>query len=131
MNIFIKIVAIIYRSYEDRGVDIPHFRAIVTTVLILFLHMVHIGLAFDISSKWIMPWNSDSSRSSQWLFGLIYFGTFIVIIAFVFQKRKLEKINVSQRQIDRGRLILPIYLTLSIVILLVLLIAAGNREGRF
>jgi hypothetical protein len=130
MRFFTKIAAIIYRSYDDRGVDIPHFRMIITIVFILFIHAVHIGLIFDLPSDYIMPWSSDTSRPLQWLFGFIYFGILITIILLLFKKSKLDKVEVSQKQIDRGRNILPIYLVLCIVLLVALLIKSGIERGK-
>ena len=130
MSFFSKIVAVIYRMYDDRGISIPHFRAIITIVIILFLHAVHIGLLFNIPSKWLMPWDANSSKSTQWSFGFLYFGILIAIILSVFSKDKLDKVEVTQKQMDRARTIVPIYLTLCIVLLAILLIKSGIEKGK-
>jgi uncharacterized membrane protein YagU involved in acid resistance len=131
MNFVSKIVAAIYRTYDDRGISIPHFRAIITIVIILFLHAVHIGLLFNIPSKWLMPWDADSSKSTQWLFGFLYFGVVIAIILSAFSKEKLDKVEVTQKQMNRAKTILPIYLTLCILLLAILLINSGIEKGKF
>ena len=130
MNFFYKTVAIIYLGYDERGIDIPHFRALITIVLILFLHAVHIGLLFKLPSDYIMPWSLKISRPMQWFCGILYFGTFIRIIVLVFKKSKLDKVTLSQKQIDTGRTILPIYLVLSIALLAFLLIKSGIEKGK-
>ena len=130
MSFLYKIPAIIYKSYDEKGIDIPHFRAIMTIVMILFLHSVHIGLIFNISSDYIMPWNSENDKQNQWMYGAIYFGCVIGIMAIVFRKSKLDKINLTQSQISRGGKIVPIYLFLSLTLMVVLLIKSGIEKGK-
>ena len=130
MNFLYKIPAIIYKSYDYKGVDIPHFRALMTIVMILFFHAVHIGLIFNISSDLIMPWSSKDNKQNQWLYASIYFGAIIGIIAIVFRKSKLDEINVTQSQINRGRRIVPIYLFLSLALMIGLLIKFGIEKGK-
>lgn len=129
MNLFLKIAAIIYRSYDDRGVDIPYFRAIMTIVIILFLHMVHIGIIFEIPSDFILPWDSNASKPAKYFFGFIYFSVFITIIAFLFKKSKLEKVHISKKEVEIARKILPIYLAACIILLGILLLRAGIAKG--
>jgi len=130
MKILIKLPAIIYRTYIDRGQDIPYFRTIVTLVSILFLHAVHVALLFDFPSTYIMPWSSKETKSVQWFYGTIYFGILYAVIAMIYQKGKLEKVTVTQRQIKRCKLILPIYLTVCILLLVALLIKLGVEKGK-
>lgn len=130
MNLLIKIAAIIYRTYEDRGISIPYFRAITTIVLIMFFHVVHLGLLFNIASDNVMPWSSKTSKPIQWLYGLVYFGALIIAILLIFKKSRLEKMNVSDKQIKRGRKILPIYFAACILVLMVLLIKLGIEKGK-
>jgi len=122
MSFLVKIAAIIYRSYDDRGMDIPHFRTIVTIVFCLFLNIVHVALLFNLNSTYIMPWSSTASKSVQWFSGFIYFGILIGIVALIFKKSSLDKVEVTQKQINRCRTILPLYLAFCIVLLTVLLI---------
>jgi hypothetical protein len=129
MNFLYKLFAIIYRTFDDRGVDIPHFRAIVTIIFLFFLHVVFIGLLFDIPSKYIMPWSSDESKGMQWLKASLYFGLPIIFISLVFNHKRLDKVPVTDNQIYRGRKILPVYLAVSIILLMVLLIRYGVRKG--
>ncbi len=130
MKVFYKIPAIIYRTYDDRGAHSPYFDAILTMIIILFFHAVHIGLLFNIPSDYIMPWSSKASRPMQWFYGTLYFGVIITVISIIFRKSKLEKVVVSQTQIDRGRSILPIYLASCLILLLVLLIKSGVEKGK-
>jgi len=129
MNFFYKLVAIIYRTFNDRGVDIPHFRAIITVVFLFFLNIVIVGLLCDIPSKHIMPWSSEDSKGMQWFKASLYFGGPILLIATIFNQKKLDKVSVTDDQIHRGKKILPVYLTISIIILAVLLIRHGVRKG--
>lgn len=122
MKFLSYLVAIIYRSYDDRGVDIPYFRTCLTVVLSLFLHAVQIGLIFDLPSSYIMPWDSTSSRSNQWLWGFVYFGVLIFLFVVIFKKRKIENIEISDKVVDRGRNILPFYLFFNVLILVLLLV---------
>jgi hypothetical protein len=116
------IVAVIYKSYDDRGVDIPYFRTCITVIMSLFIHAVQVGLIFDLPSGYIMPWSSSGARSSQWLAGSLYFSFFILLFVLIFQRKKIEGIELDQRIIDRGRRILPVYLFLNVSILILLLI---------
>ena len=129
MKFLYKIVAIIYRTYDDRGIDIPHFRALITILIIIFLHVVQIGLLFKLPSDYIIPWSSTVSRPMQWIYGILYFGVIIIIFALVFKKSKLDKVILSQRQKDNGKVILPIYLGLSIGLFAFLLIKSGIEKG--
>ena len=130
MNFFTKIAAIIYHTYDQKGLDIPHFRTITTIVMILFLHIVHIGLIFNLPSDYIMPWNSKANKSSQWLYASLYFGGFIALIALIFRKKKLDSINVTQKQIDRSRIIIPVYLVVCLILLVALLVKSGVDKGK-
>lgn len=129
MKYLIKGVATIYRMYDDRGLSIPHFRALITVLLILFLHSLHIGLLFRIPLKWLIPWKIEDSKLDQWLSGFLFFGVFTLIAIVILKKRRLEKIEISQNQIDRARIIVPIYLVLCILLLAILLIKSGIERG--
>jgi hypothetical protein len=125
-----KLVAIVYKSYDDRGIDIPHFRALITVILVIFLHAVQIGILLKLPSNYIMPWSSEVGKSIQWLYGALYFGIFIVVFAIVFRKSRLDKIEISQKQIDAGRRWIPIYLCFCIVFLVILLVKLGLEKGK-
>lgn len=129
MNLFLKIAAIIYHSYDDRGVDIPYFRTIATIVLILVFHLFHIGIIFDIPSNYFFPWNSHASKANKYLSASIYIGVFIVIFVLLFKKSRLQKVNVSQKQIYIARKVLPIYLVGCVIFLGILLLRAGIEKG--
>jgi len=82
MNLFTKIAATIYKSYDEKGVGIPHFRTIVTIAFILFMHFIQIGLFFKIPSNYLMPWSLASSKGTQRFSSFLYFGIFIGILLF-------------------------------------------------
>ena len=129
MNFFYRIIAIVYKSYDDKGLDIPYFRTIITVIFSLFLHIVQIGLLFDIPSNSLLPWGPNENKGLERLKATLYFTIPIIVVALIFNKSKLDKIVVSDRQIRKGRKYLPIYLTFSIVLLCVLLVIHGVRSG--
>lgn len=77
-----------------------------------------------------MPWSPDVPASLEWLSGFIYFGTLVTVMLLLFRKSRLDKIEVSQKQIDRCRTILPVYLALCIALLFVLLVRSGIEKGK-
>jgi|LakMenE18May11ns_1017448.scaffolds.fasta_scaffold9060590_1 hypothetical protein len=125
MNLIFKVFAIIYRTFDDRGLDLPYFRALVIVVFLFFIHIVSIGLLFNIPSGYIMPWNSQMSKWIQWLFAVIYFGTLMTFTFLVFNKKKVDKIPITEDEIETGRRILPIYITLSMIFLVILLVMSA------
>jgi hypothetical protein len=129
INFLYKIVAIIYKSYDDRGVDIPHFRALMTIILSLFLTVTNVALFFDIPSDYIMPWSSSESNGSQYLKATFFFLLPIIFIAVLFNRNKLDKIPVTENELSYGRVIVPIYLFLSIALLAILLVRHGINRG--
>jgi hypothetical protein len=129
MNFLYKCFAIIYKTYDDKGLDIPHFRAISTVIFCLFLHIVHIGLLLDVPSNFLMPWNSQESKALQWLKAAIFFTIPILLISIVFTKKKLDSVSVTDNQISKAKRILPVYFFLSIALLVILLIRHGLRKG--
>ncbi len=108
MKFIYKIIAIVYRTYVDRGQDIPHFRGIVTILFLLFLNIVCIALLFDIPSQYIMPWSSQDSKAVQWIKAAIYFAIPVILFSNLFSKDKLDRVPVTDRQSQTGRTILPI-----------------------
>jgi hypothetical protein len=130
MKALFKLPAIIYWTYIDRGQDIPYFRTVITLVSILFLHAVHVGLVFDIPSTYLMPWSSGETKLMRWFYGAIYFGILYSVIAMSFKKRALEKVIVTPQQIKRCKIVLPIYLIVSLLLLFSLLIKLGIEKGK-
>jgi magnesium-transporting ATPase (P-type) len=128
MNIY-TIPAIIYQIYDKRGTDIPHFRALITIVLILFLHLAHASLLFDFPIRSFIPWASTDNRQTQWLYGLLFFGIAIGALAVIFPKKKLDKIFFSEKQISNAKVLLILYFISCIVLLAVLLIRLGIQTG--
>jgi hypothetical protein len=129
MNFVYKVFAIVYRTYEDKGNHSPYFDTILTFIFLLFLHLVHIGLLFNLPSDYIMPWSSQESKGLQWLKASMYFLVPILLAAFVFKKKRIEKVPVSDDQIYKGRKTLPVYIALSIILLFILLVRHGVRKG--
>lgn len=130
MKTFFKSPAIIYRTFIDRGQDIPYFRTIVTLVSILFLHAAHLALLFDIPSIYIMPWSSEEPKLVRWVYGTIYFGILYTVISVTFKKNTLEKVIVTPQHIKRCKIVLPIYLIASLVLLMGLLLKLVIEKGK-
>ena len=129
-TIIYTIPAIIYKSFDHKGVRTPYFRTIMVLVLILFFHAVHLALIFNLSSDVIMPWSSQWNRDKQWLYGALYFGALITIVALVFRKSTLEKIEVSAAQKKYGYVLVMLYLFLCLALLTALLIRSGVAQGK-
>ncbi len=51
------------------------------------------------------------------------------IYFFVFNKKKVDKIPITEDEIETGRRILPIYITLSMIFLVILLVRHGVKKG--
>ena len=73
MKFLYKIPAIIYRSFEDRGKDIPHFRALITMVFSLYMPAFYITMIFDGMVNYIMPPNAENDSSIKFLYAILYF----------------------------------------------------------
>lgn len=130
MKRILYIAATIYRLYEKQGTGIAHFRMIATVILLLMLHLTHIGLLFKIPSHWVFPWSSESKKAVQWLNGGVYFGFLFIIGHLVFSRKKIDPIAVSEKSINRAKIVLPVYLVLSILMMGVLLIKRGIEMGK-
>jgi hypothetical protein len=129
MKLLYKIFAVVYRTFDDRGIDIPYFRSLVLVIFLFYVNIVSIGLLFELPSYYIMPWRSDEGKGVQWFKGALYFMTPIILFAAIFRKKKLDSIEVSDEQINRGRKILPIYILISLILLTVLLVRRGMNKG--
>jgi hypothetical protein len=124
------IAATIYRLYEKQGTGISHFRMIATVILLLMLHLTYIGLIFDLPSHWVFPWSSESTTAIQWLNGGVYFGFLFIIGHLIFSRKKIDAIAVSEKSINRAKIVLPVYFVLSILVMGVLLIKRGIDMGK-
>ena len=118
MNL-IKMAAIIYRTYIDRGIDIPYFRTIMTIQVLILFHLFQLLFIFHYPVKWIFPWNT-TDKNLRWFFAISYLSIWDIILMALFSKKKLENINVSNEEIIKGKKILPIYLFLNTFILILL-----------
>ncbi|WP_133054805.1 hypothetical protein [Niastella populi] len=94
------------------------------------LHLTHIGLIFDIPSYWVFPWSSESTKTIQWLNGGVYFGILFIMGHLVFNRKKIDAIEVSEKSINRAKIVLPVYFVLSILLMGVLLIKRAIEMGK-
>jgi hypothetical protein len=129
MRLLYKVVAIVYKTFDDRGTDIPYFRSLVLILFLFFINLVSLGLLFDIPSHYLMPWRTDQEKSIQWIKAAIYFLTPLILFVFIFSKKKLDGIEVSDEQIYKGRRILPVYIVVSLILLLVLFVRHGMNKA--
>jgi hypothetical protein len=129
MNKVFYFVATIYKMYLSKRLDIPHFRTIMSLVLLLFLSGSIIVLIFDIPIKWIIIWNPSEKKPLRWAKGLVYFGFLAFILNFVFARRKLDMIEVTEKSIANIKKILPIYFISVLILLIILLYFRGVRMG--
>lgn len=124
-----KIVAIIYRTFVDRGIDLPHFRTIGLTGFFLFIHFVQLSLVFNINQRNFIIWDPSAPKGLQWILAAIYFGIIWLVLALIFKAHKLKEVTVTQEEIKKGRRILRIYLITNIILLTILLIQLGIERG--
>lgn len=122
--------ATIYRLYEKQLRGIPHFRMLGTFVLLFIFHLTHIALILNLPSDWIFPWSSESTKLIQWLNGAVYVGFLFCIAQLIFPRKKIENIEVSEKSIRRAKIILPVYLVLSLLLMAALLVKKGMAMGK-
>jgi len=91
--------------------------------------MVSLGLLFDLPSYYIMPWRSDEAKGIQWIKAGLYFLTPLILFVFIFSKKKLDAIEVSDEQIYKGRKLLTVYVVFSLILLLMLFVRHGMNKG--
>jgi polyferredoxin len=80
-------------------------------------------------SYYLMPWSSEDAKIIQWAFATCFVLVPILLLTVVFNRKALDKIEVTDKQINRGRKILPIYILVSLIVLVTLLIWHGSQEG--
>lgn len=124
-----KLVAIIYNNYKSRQVSAPYFTTIFTLFFLLFLHLAHIALILKIPTKYTVPWSTSDSKPAQWLYAALFFCCVTFMLGFIFKKQKLEKIDVTEKQIKDSKIFLPIYFVSCILLLIFLLIKSGIEKG--
>ena len=124
-----KYVAGIYRMYEARNIDIPHFRTMFTLFGFLFMHLSQLVLIFNLNPNILMP-TYYSGVTNNKIFGMLYLFLITLILSLLFPKKKLDEIEVSPLQIERTRTVIPLYFILNLVLLFALLIAKGIKMGK-
>jgi hypothetical protein len=131
MNFIYKTLAIIYRQYVYRKIPTPYFRTIMTVIGLLFLHIVHTALLFNLPTYFILPRLTDNDSSTvKYLMGAAYFGILILIFYKVISKEKVLNIEVSESEIKKGKRVLIIYFIVDIVLLILLVIFHEIQVGR-
>jgi hypothetical protein len=130
MKYVYKIVAIIYKVYINKNVGIPHSRTIATLFGISLLLYADILLVFDLPSYYFMPWShEEDTKSTLWLKMCLIFTPIILLLAIVFNKNKLDKIPVRQKEIDKANKAIPIVFIFLILLMLLFLIKLGLEKG--
>lgn len=130
MKYIYKIVAIIYKVYINKNVGIPHSRTIATLFGIgLFLY-ADILLVFDLPSNYFMPWSyEEDTKSITWLKMCLIYTPIILLLAIVFNKNKLDKVPVRQKEIDKANKAIPIVFISLILLMVIFLIKLGIEKG--
>lgn len=129
MRYLTKFFAIIYKSYDEAGMDIPHFRAMSSIVFLLFLQLINAVLLFNLDLNKILVWDTVSKNGMvQYLVAASYFVVPILLLATIFNKKRLYGISVSYQQAMTAGKILKICFAISIVLMIILMIRHGVRK---
>lgn len=124
-----KIAALIYKTFVDRGIDLPHFRTIGLMGFSIFIHFAQLSLIFKIKLKYFIIWSPSTSKGSQWFLAAIYFGLIWLVLALIFKERKLKEVSITKTEIKKGKRILYVYLFVNITLLIILLLMHGIEQG--
>jgi hypothetical protein len=125
-----KIVAIIYRMYQRRGLDTPYFRTCMTIIGMLFLHVVIIGLLFRLPSKYLFPgFDTNDSGAIKLLKAAIGLTIATALFFQLFKKKKVDSIEVSKSDSQKAKWVVIIYFLVLLVLMTLLLVLKGIRMG--
>lgn len=100
MFVFVKIVAAIYHWFDERGVDIPHFRTLIILIGLLNMHLFQFSLLFHEPMIFPLSWLRDH-RNLNWLFGFFIRWRVDRIVLPAFSKEKTgsdSRVNGLGRQ---------------------------------
>ena len=122
-------LASLYFYFKKKGIDIPHFRTMVSVVFILFLNLCSLALIFNIPVRYFIIWNTSGTKSQQWIGGMIYFISLIFIFSLLFSEAKLKIINVTDTSIKKVSRFFLWYFIFSFLILMLLILRKGLIEG--
>jgi hypothetical protein len=130
MNYPYRIVAIIYRMYERRGLDIPYFRTCMTFIGMLFLHWVILGLLLRLPAEKVFPgFSMNDSGGIKILKATIGFLLAIGLFFKLFKKQKVVKVEVSESDSNKAKWIVITYFMMLLVLMTLLLMVKGIRMG--
>lgn len=128
MNYPYKIVAIIYRMFERRGLDTPYFRTCMAIIFMLFLHVVIMGLLFRLPFEYVFPGVTKSDHGETLVLKfIIIFSIAIALFFGIFQRQKVRAIEVKESYVQKAKWIVPIYFIGLILLMGLLLVAKGMR----
>ena len=122
------IVAAIYKTYVSLKRDMPHFRAMLTIVFLLFLHTAQFVLIFNLPPNYLLP-ASSTDKTIRWIEGMIFFGTLTGLCSLIFPKKKLDKQLISDHTISKTKKILPWYFAGTILLVIILAALHGIKKG--
>jgi hypothetical protein len=117
-----NIIAIIYWMFITNNNSIPYFRALLLITLGLLLHIAQIIILTSIITGHIFLHKSAESRPIQWLWGSIYLMAALIILSVIYSKKKLDRIVISQKAINRAKWVIPVYFIFSIFLFTILII---------
>jgi hypothetical protein len=130
MKITFRLFAVIYRSFEVRGTDIPYFRSLLLVAILFATHIFTLKLLLDFPFSDISPWNTQGAEWKRLLVEILTFGATVTIAILIFSKKKLDEIAVLEGEIQQAKRILPIYIGISFAVLFILLTVYGKKIGK-
>jgi len=130
MKFAYRIAAIIYNVYTERRVDIPHIRTIMTLFGFGFLIYFILIMILDLPSQYLNPLGKqEDTKQITWIKSAIVYTPIVILLAVVFNKRKLEIISVNEKHVEKAKKLIPLIFVLLFITVIVLLIRAGIQRG--
>jgi hypothetical protein len=125
-----RIAATIYNVYTSKKLDIAHFRTIMTLFLIGLLLYADLVLLFRLPINFFSPLSkTGDTKQLNWLRIASFYLLIIILIAAVFNKKKLEKVKVNEKQVSKASKLIPIIFIVLILLMTILLIFSGLIKG--
>lgn len=124
-----RIIAIIYRVYVLKKVDIPYTRTCFTVVGLLFIHLVQLMLIFKIPSYFLFPLDFEHKALDRWLKASVVLTTLIILFLILFKENKLQRYEINEIEILKVKKVIPIYFFVTVIFLVILLTLKGIKQG--
>jgi|GEM_PF-3732067 len=115
-----KIIAVIYWMFKSDKDEMPYLRTLMIVMLGSVLHGFQIIFLVSIVTNQILFQKSEASRSIQWFWASVCLIVLIFILSLTYRKKELDKIVVTESKIQRARFYIPVYFTVSILLLMII-----------